>query len=418
MNKLEEFVYHKVKNNPALKQFIRNAYQGCYDIFPRPKDYFSSNVDYREGYYFGFHDVSPLNGDDTKCLAHKLAVDLRMPKANEGEGIGYFDIENGKLGDFHKLDDTYAWNYHKGCRLQWLDKNRIIFNTAIGGKICSKSINIITKTEKIYDWPIDAINSNGTLATAFSYERLERCMPGYGYPYSDDSYLDKDISEETGLYIVDLINNTRKLVVPLTELAPLAGEKYTRGYLHFVTHTEFSKDNRYIAFLYRCIPRDDDYMKRHTMMVVYDIKEDRLILLPTQESGSHYVWNNRNQLVASVVLNGKSCHAIFDVNNLDNVQIIAGEKLNSDGHQSFVTDDLFVTDTYPDSRRMAKIYMVDTNEHKVTPIVKVYSPKKFQTKDFKCHIACDLHPRVSTSGHYICFDSPRTGKRGIYIMKI
>ena len=66
MNKLEEFVYHKVKNNPALKQFIRNAYQGCYDIFPRPKDYFSSDVDYREGYYFGFHDVSPLNGDDTK----------------------------------------------------------------------------------------------------------------------------------------------------------------------------------------------------------------------------------------------------------------------------------------------------------------------------------------------------------------
>lgn len=153
-------------------------------------------------------------------------------------------------------------------------------------------------------------------------------------------------------------------------------------------------------------------------MVVYDIKEDRLILLPTQESGSHYVWNNRNQLVASVVLNGKSCHAIFDVNNLDNVQIIAGEKLNSDGHQSFVTDDLFVTDTYPDSRRMAKIYMVDANEHKVTPIVKVYSPKRFQTKNFKCHIACDLHPRVSTSGHYICFDSPRTGKRGIYIMKI
>lgn len=38
-----------------------------------------------------------------------------------------------------------------------------------------------------------------------------------------------------------------------------------------------------------------------------------------------------------------------------------------------MTDDLFVTDTYPDSRRMAKIYMVDANEHKVTPIVKVYS---------------------------------------------
>lgn len=35
-------------------------------------------------------------------------------------------------------------------------------------------------------------------------------------------------------------------------------------------------------------------------------------------------------------------------------QIIAGDVLNSDGHQSFISDTSFVADTYPDKYRMAK----------------------------------------------------------------
>lgn len=106
------------------------------------------------------------------------------------------------------------------------------------------------------------------------------------------------------------------------------------------------------------------------------------------------------------------------MNDIENYKIIAGDKLNSDGHQSFITDSSFVTDTYPDKYRMAKIYKADIDTQKVELLVSVYSPKKFQTKDFKCHIACDLHPRVSPSGKYVCFDSPRTGKRGLYVMPL
>lgn len=152
--------------------------------------------------------------------------------------------------------------------------------------------------------------------------------------------------------------------------------------------------------------------------MVYDLRDRRLITLPTQESGSHYVWNNRNQLIASCIINGNSCHVLYDMKDVDHYQIIAGDVLNSDGHQSFISDTSFVADTYPDKYRMAKIYKADINTQSADLLLSIYSPKEFQTKDFKCHIACDLHPRVSPSGKYLCFDSPRTGKRGLYIMPL
>ena len=315
MNKLESTIYNLVRKNPALKQFVRNMYQGIFDLLPRKKEYFASPYQYWEGFFFGFHDVTPFSFDETKLLANQNRLDLRMPLPTEGLDVGYFDLEQGTIKDFHRVDTSYAWNYHKGCRLQWLDKNRMIYNTAIANRLVSKIHDLVTGEYQVIDYPIDAVyqDEQRSLASSFSYERLERCMPGYG---------------------------------------------------------------------------------------------------------SHYVWNNRNQLIASCIINGNSCHVLYDMKDVDHYQIIVGDVLNSDGHQSFISDTSFVADTYPDKYRMAKIYKADINTQSADLLLSIYSPKEFQTKDFKCHIACDLHPRVSPSGKYLCFDSPRTGKRGLYIMPL
>lgn len=420
MNKLETFVYGIVRKNPTLKQNLRNLYQAFFDLLPTPKDYFINPPYYKENYFFGFHDITPFSSDEKRLLANHIYFDLRMPKPNESLEVGYFDSNNGKFENYHTIGESIAWNYHKGCRLQWVDKDRVIYNTALNSKLISKIINVNTKEEEIINSPIDSIfnNKEKFLATSFSYERLERCMPGYGYPYHDNGRLDENAPDDTGLFLIDINAKTSKLIVPLSQLAKTVESYYLTGYLHFVTHTEFSKDGRYISFLYRRIPTTGDYMKRYTKIMIYDLYTNQLIELPTQESGSHYVWNSQNQLIASCIINGKSCHVLYDMNNINNYQVIAGNILNSDGHQSFINNTSFITDTYPDKYRMAKIYKVDIITHKVELLVSIYSPKKFQTKDFKCHIACDLHPRVSPSGKYICFDSPRSGKRGLYVLPI
>lgn len=117
MNKLESTIYNLVRKNPALKQFVRNMYQDIFDLLPRKKEYFASPYQYREGFFFGFHDVTPFSFDETKLLANQNRLDLRMPLPTEGLDVGYFDLEQGPIKDFHRVDTSYAWNYHKGCRL-------------------------------------------------------------------------------------------------------------------------------------------------------------------------------------------------------------------------------------------------------------------------------------------------------------
>ncbi len=420
MNKIETVIYGLVKNHPWIKRTIKTVYQGLFDLLPKEKEYFMGDIQYKEGYFFGFHDVSPFSPDESKILAHKLSFDERMPAKCDAVAIGYFDFIDGRMTDFHVLDYSYAWNYHKGCRLQWISNEQIIYNTVDKGKLVSKLLNVNTGIGEIVDYPIDSVfYSYGKLiGTTFSYSRLNRCMPGYGYAVSDDNN-EEEAPDDSGLFVIDLSTNSRKLCVSLKDLANNIGKSYNKGYTHFVTHSEFSHDGKYISFLYRAVPMGQEGLDMHkTWIVIYDMENETFTHLPTQESGSHYVWNSKNQIIASCVLDNKSCHVLYDINNVNDYKIVAGNVLNSDGHQSFVTDAKFITDTYPDRRRMAKLYIADINTSETEQIANVYSPKKFQTKDVNCHIACDLHPRVSHSKRYVSFDSPRTGARALYIMEL
>lgn len=418
MNRIEELVYHALYGHPKLKLAVRNLYQDCYDLLPPKKEFFAGQISYKEGYFFGFHDVNAFSNDETKVLANELYFDGRMPMAGEKIGVGYFDFDNGKLGKYHKLDDCYAWNWHKGCRSQWINNEEFIFNTAKGNKTISEIINVRTGDKRYVDYPIDTVLCSEYIATTFSYERLQYCMPGYGYPYKDDSMLDDDAPTENGLYILDLKSSNRKLLVSLSDLANQVPKEFQTGYVHYVTHTEFSEDGRFLSFLHRWIRKEGTNLKRWTRMMVYDRQTSKLIELPTQISGSHYVWNKKNQLLGSFIIDNKSCHLLFDMNDIEHPHIMCGSILNQDGHQSFIDEDLFITDTYPDKRRMAKLYLVDIKRNDTKVIAETYSPKSFQSNEKNGHIACDLHPTVSSSGKYVCFDCPRTGKRGLYVMRL
>lgn len=133
---------------------------------------------------------------------------------------------------------------------------------------------------------------------------------------------------------------------------------------------------------------------------------------------SHYVWNSINQIIAYCRIDGIDRHVVFNIPDVDDYKIVAQNAINSDGHQSVIDDNMFVTDTYPDKYRMNSIVKVDILNDTVKQICTVYSPKTFQTKNTYKHIACDLHPRCSSDGRYVCFDSPRTGKRAVYVMKM
>lgn len=420
MNKIEELVYHALYKHPALKLFVRNIYQGIFDMMPRKANFITGKSSLKEGFFFGFHDVCPFSSDESKVLANKLNFDLRMPQKGDSIDIGYFTFKNGELGDFIKLSTSTAWNFHKGCRLQWIDDDRIIFNTSLDDRLISKIINVNTKEEKIVENPIDTVyhSDSETVAATFSYGRLQLCMPGYHYPYDDDSFKETKYPVETGLFLLDLKTGEKKLLVNLSDLAKNFCEDDPSLFYHYVTHTEFSKDGRYISFLYRRMIDGGDINRRITKILVYDRLFEKIIELPTQVSGSHYVWNGLNQIVASCIIDNKSCHVLYDMKDIENYKIVSPSILNQDGHQTFITDDVFITDTYPDKWRQCQLYIADVESKSVTKILSINSPKKFLSKTVYNYTDCDLHPRVSQSGKYVCCDVVYTGKRSLFVMEV
>lgn len=417
MNKIEKIVYDAVKNSPAIKFALRNLYQMAFDLLPKPKDYSVCPIEAREGYFFGFHDRTPFSTDESRILAHHTTIPVRMPKDGETLGVGYFDFSaDGTMGAYHTLGQSAAWNYHKGCRLQWLDDHHIIYNSRQG----SQPIAVVTALDgsvvRTLPVAIDTVSEDGRWATAFSYERLHVLMPGYGYEgVKDAGCLDEAAPEGTGLYLVNTETGEVEMLASLASLCRSVPGQSVADMQHFVTHTEFSKDGRYVSFLHRWI--GEDYRRRFSRLGVYDRSNGQLQFLDTTGMVSHYVWNDRNEIIAYCSVKEGDAHVCFRVEEGTYEPVCLG-RLNVDGHQSMITDDEFVTDTYPDRRRMASLYRVNMARHTFQRIAYLYSPKRFQTKDFHKHIACDLHPRMSPSRRYVCFDSVYTGERSLCVMPL
>ncbi len=417
MNKIEQLVYNTVKSNPGLKRGLRNIYQTFFDLLPSQKDFFKHDVKVFEGHYFGFHDVSPFSLDDKLLLSNRLTIPFGIPKKGDTLEIGYFEITENEQPTYRGLAETKAWNYHKGCRLQWVEDRKLIYNDVHNSTLGSTMYNIDNKEVIKYNFPIDSVSPNGQYATSFSYERLEKLMPGYGYAYQDESYLDEMITPLTGMYLMDLEKGSRELICSLEDLAQQQPEaQEISGYHHYVTHSLFSHDSRYVSFLHRWASIDNP-AKRYSRLAVYDRENKSVHFSPTDGMVSHYVWNKKHQIIAYCRTEGIDSHVLFLNPEMKSYKRIAYPALNSDGHQSFVSDQVFVTDTYPDKYRMANLYTVDAETNNTELIARVNSPKKFQSIP-ACHWSCDLHPRMNHKGDIVCFDSVHTGNRSLCLMKI
>ena len=419
MNKIEQVIYDLVKSKPWLKLMIRDAYQGIFDLLPKKKEFSVNPIVFKENYFFGFHDLIPFSLDNSKILVNELKFDLKMPFTDDEINVGYLDFDGTQLGTFHTVGKTRSWNYHKGCRSQWINDKEIIFNRPDkNDNLKSQIVNVITHKTREIGFPIDSISYDGKWASSFSYERLQEYMPGYGYAFKDDySFIDESAPDNTGFYLIDVNSNSRKLLVSLKELANLSrDEELSAEANHYVTHSEFSPDGKYVSFFHRWV--GEDTRKRYTQLIIYNLKTETYEVAPTGYMVSHYIWNFKNQIIAYCNYQGIDSHVLLNVEDYTKSHNVAYPLLNSDGHQSFINNTSFVTDTYPDKYRMSKLYKVNINTNDRSLLASVYSPEEFQTKTFLKHIACDLHPRVSKKGDYVCFDTAKSGKRSIAVMAL
>jgi len=109
-------------------------------------------------------------------------------------------------------------------------------------------------------------------------------------------------------------------------------------------------------------------------------------------------------------------YKLYDVSNTPKeLKGIGKSIITSDGHPMFhpTNKNLFVNDTYPEPDQKQTLMLFDIDKNKRTDLQRFEVPDKFIDFDLKC----DLHPRFSRTGKYICIDSAHSGKRQVYILE-
>ncbi len=412
MHFLEKLIYDLVKHNPRLKLRIRNLYQQIFDIFPQPAPRSAYPITNRPGYFYGFHDHIPFSGDNTKLLANRYETDLRMPAPDSLLDVGYFDGPD--FMDYHPIAKTQAWMWHMGCKLQWRGiRNEIVFNDHEEGKNIARVVDINTGHETRLPDSIGSVSPDGQWAVGYSFARVAKCMPGYGYHFDvGDPEIDVPAPTKNGIHMINMETHHCKQLFSLADLAELRPEPSMKGALHFATHTVFSPDSQRFIFLHRWI--HDDVTKRWTRMISSDLYGKDLHVFPTIDMVSHIGWKDSKHVLAYCRVAVHDDQYVLFEDKTDNFTIIGKGQFNSDGHPSYDPSGRWiVTDTYPDRRRVQNLVVFDTLRNTRHDLAKLPMPPKFQTPDSYHHWACDLHPRWDRTGRYICFDATYTGSRAL-----
>lgn len=415
MTKLERLVYNLVRGNPALKRSIRNLYQLFFDFFPRPKAKSTYPIIVRENYFYGFHDHSPFSHNDSKLLAHKADFDLRMPSEHEPIEVGFFSGENHN--EFTLIGKSYAWNWHMGCKLQWRGlSNEVVFNDSVDGRNIARVVDVESGKERTLSSPIGSVSPDGKWAVGYCFDRVNYCMPGYGYhtlEENPDHYVKKP--KNSGIYKINLDSGEKKLIIKIAELALVSPVESMKGMTHFVTHTIVSPESNRFMFLHRWNDPSVDVDKRFSRLVVSDFEGTILDIFETDGMVSHIGWQDNDHIIAYCrVRKFDDKYVNFKVGDPTSTKIIGMDILTSDGHPSYdMSGRWIVTDSYPDRRRVQNLILFDTNKNKRYDIAKLPTPKKFQSPSSYKHWACDLHPRWNRNGTMVCFDGTFSGNRSL-----
>lgn len=412
MNRIERLIYDKVKRNPRIKLFIRDVYQALFSLVPVRACVSAYPITAREGYFFGFHDHTPFSADNRRLLANHYSIGLRMPTENDELEVGFFHGEG--FDTWTPVGKTRAWNWHQGCKLQWRgSRPELIYNDFVKGKFIARIHNVETGAGQEIPYPIGSVSADGRWAVGYSFERVQRYMPGYGYIQSAaEPLLDSQRPEQSGLYLLDLDTEDRRDLLSIAEIAAYQPEAGSETRWHYLSHTLFCPSNQRIAFLHRWVPQDK--RARQTRMFTCDLEGKNWHLFPTREMVSHLGWRNEQQIVAYCRLrNGQDCYVLFTDQEPESLEILGAKVFTSDGHPCFSPDERWMlTDTYPDRTRRSYLILYDTLTGCRHNVAYLHSPLRYTSK-LNRHWSCDLHPRFDRTGRYLCFDATYTGARSL-----
>ncbi len=401
---------------PHAKKTLKKIYQKInYSIYKKEyqyrSDYRIEEIQEETGEtFFGYYDKSPESNDGKFILYHYSEYSTKKhPSSSHQIEVRVWDISKD-LCVFKRKVSSYNWQ--QGARLQWLSSSKFIFNdyTKVrayhavlidfsSGEFLETTLNL-----PVYDC------FRGNYALSLNYVKLHQLRPDYGYRNHTESK-DRLKLEDEGIFRVDLENGKEEMILNLSDLSK--DEFKSSSFeideipldLQKINHIMISPDGTKFVFLHRLYING----RRFDRLYVASERGDKLRLIADDQMVSHYSWIDNEQLIVYMRVMGKGdCYYTIQVDSGEVLSLTNTIQGYGDGHPS-VFGQMMITDTYPNKSRMKELFLYELENDKL-----IHLGEFFESLEFSGETRCDLHPRFSSDGRKVYFDSVHTGKRKLH----
>ncbi|WJW81228.1 hypothetical protein QU516_11330 [Moellerella wisconsensis] len=415
-NPIEVFLARLLSRFPTIKHRIKNIYSHLTYIIHKKKYKYKSDFKINSisklnnETFFGYYDKHPDNGNGLVLVHCTNESTSKLPKYINNIELNVYSMKDN-IFILENAISVQAFNWQQGCRAHWLDSEHFIYNdfNKLTQEYHANIYSIIQKKViKIINKPVqDSYNNN--FMFSICYKELARLRPDYGYfkhsiEYSNDN-------NNIGIWKCDLNTSKTELILSLDDIIKFQFDKERSNLKHKVNHIMISPNGEKFIFMHRYFNASG---ARFDRLILSNCNGSLIKILADYGMVSHCYWYDNNTILAYLRnKEGKDGYWLIDINSGQFLMFKPWFKhFRGDGHPS-VSNEFLITDTYPDKARMQSLYF----SHKKLDI-DIKLGEFFHGFDFQGETRCDLHPRFSSCGKFVFFDSVFSGKRNLYYIDI
>jgi hypothetical protein len=376
-------------------------------------------------HWFGYYDKLQFDPTQRYVLGMEVNFEGRSPKADDEIRIGMVDLQDNDR--WIDLGSSRAWGWQQGCMLQWIpgSKNEIIWNDCENGRFVSHILNVKTGKKRTLPNAVYSLSQDGKWAVGTDFSRIQNLRAGYGYAGVPDKHEFEKAPKEVGIYKLNIRTGKKKVLFSLADIAsiPHRGVSVVDNY-HWFNHLLINPDGSRFIFLNRWRKEKGDQRRMAdgrfaTRMFTANMDGSGLYCVDPSGNTSHFIWQDPEHICLFTRPEGQEWGFYILKDQTTAFERIGKGAMTRNGHQSFLPvgtgKEWLVCDNYAGrENRLQTPYLYHIPTDKKIELGDFFSPPEYGGE-----WRCDLHPRFSPDGNFICIDSPHGGNgRQLYLIDI
>jgi len=365
-------------------------------------------------HWFAYYDKLQFDVSCRYVLGMEVDFEHRSPKSDDVIKVGMVDLEENDR--WIELGETRSWCWQQGCMLQWRpgSKSEILWNDRQDNRFVCHIFDVNTGKKRTLPYPFYTVSSDGSIAVAPDFRRVNHMRPGYGYTGLPDPNHDVLAPEDSGIFRLNLETGEQKLIISIADVAKIESPHTDfTGAKHYFNHLLFSPDGSRFIFLHRW--RSEEQRGFGTRMLTARPDGTDIHVVDDYGHTSHFIWRDTNHILAwSWHPSHKGAFYLYE-DGTDKVEVVGKDIMTQNGHCSYLPGNKWIlNDTYPDKERKQHVYLYNVETKEKVSLGKFYSPSEY-TGEWRC----DTHPRFSPDSRSVVIDSPHGGNgRQMYLIDI